>query len=29
MRPPLHIFCDLKGVLVPEMWPHSAARSPT
>ncbi|MEG3168124.1 bifunctional phosphoserine phosphatase/homoserine phosphotransferase ThrH [Sphingomonas sp. LB3N6] len=26
MRPPLQIFCDLEGVLVPEMWPHVAVR---
>ncbi len=26
MRPPLQVFCDLEGVLVPEMWPHVAAR---
>lgn len=26
MRPLLEIFCDLEGVLVPEMWPHVAER---
>ncbi len=26
MNPPLQIFCDLEGVLVPEMWPHVAVR---
>lgn len=26
MRPSLQIFCDLEGVLVPEMWPHVAVQ---